>query len=230
MYKIIVDHKVYTLAQNVSFHFYHDNLRRLPKSDINSANCFKVAQTGEIFGLKGRGLTASFPWPIAQILQVSQQQAELLAPLLTAKEQINGDSVQVHFAKIDKIAQLKAACDEAIIAGIQVKLSDEQYYHFQLTQEDQLNLFNIQRELLSGRKSYIYHAKGDICKAYSAFDLHLIIRAARKHISYHTTYFNLIKHCVQTKRTVQQITCITYGDDLAQLGIDKQLLKLIESI
>lgn len=99
-----------------------------------------------------------------------------------------------------KINELSQSCEQAIIAGTDVTLSDGTQKRFEYTLADQSNLANIFNSLIIGgvTTGYPYHAKDEECKLYSTQDLLLIYVALNMNTTYHQTYFNQLKAYVNS--------------------------------
>ncbi len=117
-----------------------------------------------------------------------------------------------------KLAELSAACSQAIIAGCDVELSAASG-HISLTAEDQINLTAALNAVEQGAAGYPYHLDGQLCAVFSAADIRLLAQAAASHKLYHTTYYNHLAAWVRRCETAEEVQAITYGvalpDDLA---------------
>jgi hypothetical protein len=118
-------------------------------------------------------------------------------------------------AVASKKAEISAACEQIIYAGVNVKISTG-WEHFALTEHDQINLFGKQAQLASGVEQLEYHADGQPCRYYSAADMQAIINAAMFHVSYHTTYCNSIYMWLAGCQTVEKVQEIYYGADVPE--------------
>lgn len=117
----------------------------------------------------------------------------------------------VEFIQEARIKEMSAACNTAIINGIDVTLSDGKDYHFSLTIEDQINLISLQSLILNGAESVPYHADGEECRYYSAADIQLIISAATKWKIYQESYFNNLRLYIRELTSISELTAVHYG-------------------
>ena len=113
-----------------------------------------------------------------------------------------------------KKAEVSAACEQIIYAGINVTLSDGTTEHYSLTEHDQLNLFGKQIQVTAGQAQIEYHADGQPCRYYTAVDMQAIIHAAMWHVSYHTTYCNALHMWIAGCQTTAEVASIFYGADV----------------
>ena len=118
--------------------------------------------------------------------------------------------------RASKKAEVSAACEQIIYAGINVTLSDGTAEHYSLTEHDQLNLFGKLSQISAGAAQLEYHADGQPCRYYSATDMQAIIQAAMWHVSYHTTYCNAINMWIAGCQTAEEVREIFYGADVPE--------------
>lgn len=116
----------------------------------------------------------------------------------------------------DKATELSEACHAAIVAGVDVTLSDGTAGHFALEETDQINLTTAYNAVQTGASGYPYHADGQLCKMYPAADIIAISEAATAHKLYHTTYCNHLMAWARRVETAEELVCITYGAELPE--------------
>lgn len=111
-----------------------------------------------------------------------------------------------------KIDNMKQICSTQIVKGIDY--NDE---HYSLTGEDQINLLKITQmaELTPSETPLFYHADGKLCRQYSHEEISMIGLIGTTWITYHTTYFNFLKHQLSNDMTdIDEIINFNYGDPL----------------
>ena len=114
-----------------------------------------------------------------------------------------------------KLAELSAACSQAIIAGCDVELSAASG-HISLTAEEQINLTAALNAVEQGAAGYPYHLDGQLCAVFSAADIRQLAQAAASHKLYHTTYYNHLAAWVRRSETTEEVQAITYGTALPE--------------
>lgn len=124
------------------------------------------------------------------------------------------DTTTIDFIRSSKISAMSAACHNIIISGIDVKLSDNNEHHFDLTVNDQLNLISLKDYINNGITAIPYHASDEICKFYSPEDITIIINAATALKTYHTTYFNSLKQYILSLDNIEDIQNVEYGIEI----------------
>lgn len=117
--------------------------------------------------------------------------------------------------KQEKISDLSNICNQTIINGFDIELSDISG-HVSLTAEDQINLSTAYNSILQGATQYPYHLDGQLCQMFSAEDISKLAQAATAHKLYHTTYFNHLKSWVERCETKEEIDAIYYGSELPE--------------
>lgn len=115
--------------------------------------------------------------------------------------------------KTAKKAEINATCGQTVCNGITVELSTG-FEHFSLSQSDQLNLFGLQAQLMTGAKQIVYHADGQLCRFYPAADIAILVEKAMFHVSYHVTYGNSLKTWINSVKTEAELQKIFYGADI----------------
>ena len=116
--------------------------------------------------------------------------------------------------KLSKIKEVKTnamsrLCNTAIVNGF----DHEDGYHYSLQESDQLKLQNLALKAIQGiRTSWKYD--GGLCKFYSAEEMLRLTEHAEKHITYHQTYFNQLKHQISLLTSIDDVIAVTYGMDL----------------
>lgn len=124
----------------------------------------------------------------------------------------------------EKLRELSAACNQAIIAGCDVKLSAASG-HISLTAEDQINLTAALGALEQGASGYPYHLDGQLCAVFSAEDIRRLAQAALVHKLYHTTYYNHLAAWVRRCEDIAEVQAITYDAELPEdLAANMQMI------
>lgn len=118
--------------------------------------------------------------------------------------------------RADKLTEISNACHAAIVAGIDVELSDGTTGHFSLEETDQINLTTAYNAVQNGATGYPYHADGQLCKMYPAADITAISQAAMAHKLYHLTYCNHLMAWAKRVETADELAAITYGAELPE--------------
>lgn len=129
--------------------------------------------------------------------------------------EIVGEDNAVNVIKSAKIAEISAACNAVIVAGVDLELS-EGVAHFNLSIEDQSNIANLFRVVELGGTEFPYQADGGVCRIYTAQEIAAIYIAAQTLITSQTTYHNALKAYVQSLENAEEIAAVTYGMELPE--------------
>lgn len=108
-----------------------------------------------------------------------------------------------------KCAELSAICNETITGGI-----DYNDKHYSLTAADQTNIDSMFNSVVLGASSFPYHADGEECAVMDAQSIIGLYMAYKTHVTYHTTYFNMLKSQMKTYTEPNEVYIVRYGDEL----------------
>ena len=122
----------------------------------------------------------------------------------------------LQFVKDKKIEYMSYLCHQTIENGILITLSDGLEHRFSLTENDQANLMERQAQLMAGATQVSYHADGELCTYYSAEDMTAIIQASIFHKDYQTTYFNSLKHYINSMTDKNEVSAVEYGIEIPE--------------
>ncbi|HIT31697.1 MAG TPA: hypothetical protein IAC25_02520 [Candidatus Enterenecus stercoripullorum] len=112
-------------------------------------------------------------------------------------------------AKVKKEADLSAACNAAIVEGMDVE-TVQGTEHFSLEETDQINLTAAHSAIQAGAPGYPYHADGKLCRMFAAQEINAISAASIAHKLYHTTLCNHLLTWVRRAETIEEVNGITY--------------------
>lgn len=121
------------------------------------------------------------------------------------------EDVTLDYLKTQKIKEMNHICNQVIVGGIDIVLSDGETHHFSLTVQDQINLITLSAMISTGEQTIPYHADGELCQYFSAEDMTNIIHAATMFKSYHLTYYNSLKIYIQSLTNREEIQVVEYG-------------------
>lgn len=172
--------------------------------------------------------THSKKYDVVSIEEISSEEFNRLKSLLNSNETVSADESALALAKQEMIHRASGICKNKIHSGFSIELSDDVIYNFKLTNEDQLNLLMLENQLNTGTTSFIYHATDLPCKIFNKEDMQKIITTAKRHILYHTTYFNTVKLYLNSLVDIEKVNLFTYGMDVSAILDDpvlKQILK-----
>lgn len=113
-------------------------------------------------------------------------------------------------AKEAKLAEVGAACENAIYAGVEVRGE-----HYALTLNDQTNIGNLLLQAQAG-SPVLYHADGKLCRVYQPDEMIEIAEAAVKHKTYHTTLCNHLNVWIRRTENAEELAGIHYDSPLPE--------------
>lgn len=223
MYKIIYNDRVIDVIEELQYLYYLKN-GHVTCSDSVTGDCICGSQKGVYYGLQGHKFPEDFPKKIITFEKVEEEEFKYLKNRLLQGIEPAEKSLLMS-VRLHKIQELKQECAHIIAAGISIQLEDKNTYQFELTVEDQLNLQVISNKI-NNQTHFLYHAKNERIKLFSRRDMKTIIMAANRHIEYNTTYFNLIKYCINNMDDISEINNIHYGD----MPFDSSCLSILKSV
>jgi hypothetical protein len=164
--------------------------------------------------------------PIVSIVEIDYTEFNRLTRLLNSGHIVSADESALAKAKRDKLVVLSGNCKNKIVAGFTIELSDGKLHSFRLTTEDQLNLIQIENQLAAGESTFIYHATDKPCEIFLKEDMLKIVKAFRKHVLYHTTYYNAAKQYIKSLVDIEKVNLFSYGMDVSE-SVSEPVLKHI---
>lgn len=117
-----------------------------------------------------------------------------------------------------KVAEMNAAQQAAISAGIDIELTDGRVEHFTLTDHDQTSLMGLQTQVAAGMEQIPWHTadESEPCKFYSAKDMTIITAAAMQAVTWHVTYFRDLRIYIRSLRDKESVDAVYYGMPLPE--------------
>lgn len=133
---------------------------------------------------------------------------------LAAWEAEHPDPVSLEDKRAAKHAEISAASEAAIYAGMDVETT-QGTEHFSLTEKDQINLTTAKNAVDKGAAAYPYHADNARCRIFTADEINAISQSSVTHIIYHTTYCNHLFEWIR-RADAAELAGITYGAELPE--------------
>lgn len=221
MFYKILDNKsnIVTISDRASFYRYSKLANKLIEVSLDIADMVKLNET--LYNLQGFSTPEDKTYSIHIISE--EEYNELKAKIEDKPPEV---SLYLKRTREEKIAELCSICQQKIVDGCEVRLSTG-IQKFKFTYEDQMNINRLMTNLQISRfNKILYHSTGNKVEYYSASDFTKIYNQMNKHITYHTTYFNLLKNCINNMYNPLEIKAISYGYKLTN-SEDIQLLKQI---
>ena len=180
---------------------YHDNWMRPINSDDYTYEIANVIEIDE---------------EEYTILKNAEENNNVVVPEMNAKKsQKQSEDVDVNqlsYVKEAKINKLRADCQNAIVSGFDLELSDGEMHHFSMELTDQME---ISRLVANGNTGNVpYHADGEKYKYYSFADILNIYNTMNDWKLYNTSYFSDLKNYINALRSINKIDGIKYGDKI----------------
>lgn len=228
-YKIIHNGTIIDAIENPTFFKVVSSAKRIIVTDKSNAD--GIIGTNKVkYILQGHRAPEGSSYKIVKIESIADEDYVECKELLKKGSSITQDVTLLTKVREEKISELSERCNNTIVRGVNIILSDGLYHHFKLTLEDQLNLSEIQANIDNYGKYILYHETGKICKKYSRKDMKTILKETAAFKMKHTTYFNLMKYCINNMRNTEEIRAISYGDNLLSLNVSSRVKLMIQEI
>ena len=229
-YKVIYDKTVIDVLNGLIYILYQPLNNIYLICGANDSPCGIQSSTQETFyHLEGMNEFPNSDFKTVKLVEIDEEEYEILKVALGLNEEIIYDEPEedteptddeiiydntLEMVRNQKIKRMSAICEQNIVNGIDVELSDGNLHHFSLTVQDQLNLTSLFELVKAGETSIAYHADGELCKYYPAEDIIVIVNRAKELITYHTTYFNSLQSYILALDSIEAIGAIEYGVEI----------------
>ena len=228
MYKIIHNNIIVDVVKELRYVKYLPEFKKIVPTSRASAHAICGTNPKVYYALQGVNLPAEKShWKVATFIKIDEKEYLFLKEELCKDYTIYANKKELNLVKSSKILMMSSECQQKIVDGVSVLMDDGIYHKFRLTLEDQLNLLGVEREILNGATSVLYHSTNDVCRLYSKKEMLHLINVAYKHKNYHTTYFNLLKYCINNMSDTSAISNIEYGVDLMSLDIPEEVKNIV---
>ena len=223
-YKIFTDTTFIGIATSYNFLTYQEQNRMLSITDEDSGQF--IEYKGKLYRdtWMSRLPEKNYNFTMVTIQNISEEEYNTLQQSIAKDEIIvidipevepivipEPENITLEYIQGAKIREMSAACRNAIYAGFDVALDSSGPSHFSLTEQDQLNIMELNNMINSGMPQLPYHADGEEARFYTPEEAKQITTAASKHRLYHTSYFNCLKQYIQSLETIEEAGAIEYG-------------------
>lgn len=228
MYKLITKNVVVDILKTVKYVRWLARTKKFVLTDKTSAHGVYGSDNKTVYILEGNNCPPGLPNKVIKLIEITESEYNRLDTLLRGKTPVDSNTILLNKAKEAKLSELSTACKMSIEDGVHVMFSDNHSHHFRLTLEDQLNLWSIEKEIQAGSLSVLYHETNKPCKMYRASDIVKLIQAADAHKRYHTTYYNILKHCINNMYNREEVESVYYGIPLDNLPMTEDVQFLVK--
>ena len=228
MFKVIYNDIVIDLIETVKWVRCLKKSKQIVNTDKSSAHGFYGSDNKTVYILEGKYCPPDKDFKVVKLQPITSEEYKELYDKLLNKVLIQANLVKLREAKEAKIAELSQICNQTIIDGVSVLFNDGYYHNFRLTVEDQINIEALRSQVEAGATKLLYHETNKVVQLFDADDVKRLIHETNRHRLYHTTYFNILKHCINNMYNIEEVNRVKYGDsiDLFNVSDDiKQLLK-----
>lgn len=236
-YKLIGNGTILDVMENPQFVTYQERNQIMILCELKEARGVLSSDGSTVWHVDG---WKPIPLPgveTAQLIEIDEDEYEVLKSAIgspdvptqpTEEELIDPADITLGYVQERKIKEMNKACEAAIVAGVDVELSDGETHHFDLTIEDQINLISLKEEIMAGSEQIPYHESGQLCRMFPSGDIAILLQAAANHKTYHVTYFNSLKNYINQLHEIDAVNNIRYGTIIPEPYCSDVLLAITE--
>lgn len=125
-----------------------------------------------------------------------------------------GPDEDINFVKNSKVRAMSAKCEQTIVEGVTVTLTDGKVYRFALNLSDQIMIDSLANRAKSGENALPYHADGEQDRFFSTADILTVKNAMDAHVLYNRTYFNSLREYIEALEDAVSVSEIQYGVEI----------------
>lgn len=228
--KIVYNSIVIDILDNPKWVVWAKRSARFVETDPSTANGI-VASDGTVYHLAGRDGFDGRNEESKSVIPMEIQESEfnsLKSQIVDKAVNSNGEEVSIQALIEDKISEMSQKCEEVIMHGFDIVLSDGISHHFSLQIPDQLKISKLNDRAKAGESFLPYHADNEPCKVYSAEDIMAINTTMETIIEFQTTYFNSLKMYINSMTSKDDIINVRYGIEIPE-GYHSEVLTLMLS-
>lgn len=170
-------------------------------------NCKRALSNSDYQILKNlENYSLGLPLPYDYSALIAKRQS--LRDTINNLTEASAEETELEQARSVKITEMCAICQTTITNGI-----DYDGAHYRLNTTDQINLMSLNMLAQTGQP-VPYHADGEVCRMFTPEEFIPLVQQGIKWITYHTTYFNLLKNQINHMENIDSIKAVTYGMEL----------------
>lgn len=188
-------------------------------TDYSTANGIVSSDRSQVYHIAGKPEFQNYnlDYKTVTVTRISEEEYLSLQIILATKTPASeGEEIMLQQLIERRIEDFSSACQERIIRGFDIILSDGETHHFSMELPDQIKISKLNDKALAGETFLPYHADDEPCKVYSAEDINAIYSAAERLVEYETTYFNSLKIYIRSMIDRNDVNNLRYGDEIPE--------------
>lgn len=208
MYKVIFEGAVIDLLEDIKYAKYLKRSKAVVVTDKGSANCIIASNNTDIYHLSGLKHPDNSDIKTVTVVPITADEYRNLVIAPKSFDSLVEEGLRT--IKQNKVQAMRQICQDKIVSGCDILLSDDKFHHFEFSIEDQLNLQDIKYDIMSGVQSFIYHETGQLCREFSADDMRVVIDTLQLNKQKHLEYFNELKNKIYSLQSIDDVINVRY--------------------
>lgn len=190
--------------------YYRDNwlLPLNPKANAEYEEATVISIPKKEYDILSKKVETGEPISMDKLINTEPEETVIREPKVE-------DIATAEYVREQKLKELSAQCEQTIMNGFDLVLTDGVSHHFGMSFTDQINLINLELALDRGEEVF-YHADGELDQFYSEEDARMILIAAKRWSMYNRALYNSFKNWINNIEDIDAIDKITYQSDIPE--------------
>lgn len=126
------------------------------------------------------------------------------------------EEITLEYVIAQKVNAMSKKCEETILNGFSITLSDGKEHHFSLSDRDQMMISKLADKAEDGETFLPWHPDDGDCTIFSKEDIFAMNEMMESMITYQLTYFNSLKKYITSMTNINDVQQVQYGIEIPQ--------------
>ena len=238
MYKILSGDKIVDVVDVPQYVRYQNRHGKFLACDKLFAQGIVSHNGKTIWQLKDAASIPIDGFDTVELIKIAEDEYETLKEIFDKADE-EADSSTANLTPVEKatlefvvetkIKEMSKACNDIILNGFDIELSDGKTYHFALSIEDQVNMLKLKELYNDGVKKIPYHSSGELCKYYDAEDIAAILEYSDEFKNYNIVYFDSLRNYIKALNDISKVKEVFYGMEIPKKYQSEVFIKEIKN-
>lgn len=124
------------------------------------------------------------------------------------------EEITLDYVITQKVNAMSKKCEETILNGFSITLSDGKEHHFSLSDRDQMMISKLADKAAKGETFLPWHPDDGDCTIFAKEDIFAMNEMMEAMITYHLTYFNSLKKYIMSMTDINDVQQVQYGIEI----------------